>query len=158
MKVKSAVRKMCEGCYMVRRKGRLYVYCKKNKRHKQRQGFHTLCAGSTPGLLPSPPAPAGLLHIPALFPGFLAAAAVPRPLPALNALPLALPWAPTWGVPLLAPPSHHHRPWPPRPAWSFLRPNHPARAAIQRGVMAGMQLLKNVPLGSVWPLLSKALK
>ena len=41
MKIKSAVKLMCEHCYMVRRKGRLYVRCKKSPRHKQRQGFAT---------------------------------------------------------------------------------------------------------------------
>ena len=38
MKVKSSVKKRCEHCYTVRRDGVLYVYCKKNPRHKQRQG------------------------------------------------------------------------------------------------------------------------
>lgn len=37
-KVKTAVKKFCNDCYMVRRKGRIYVYCKSNKKHKQRQG------------------------------------------------------------------------------------------------------------------------
>mmetsp|Transcript_25713 Transcript_25713/g.33688 ORF Transcript_25713/g.33688 Transcript_25713/m.33688 type:complete len:127 (+) Transcript_25713:118-498(+) len=41
MKVRSALKKMCDGCYFARRKKRLYVYCKKNPKHKQRQGFHT---------------------------------------------------------------------------------------------------------------------
>ena len=41
MKVRSAVRRLCKNCRVVRRRGRVYVYCKKNKRHKQRQGFHT---------------------------------------------------------------------------------------------------------------------
>jgi len=38
MKVKPSVRRICEGCYFVRRKGVLYVHCSKNPRHKQRQG------------------------------------------------------------------------------------------------------------------------
>lgn len=37
-KVRSAVKKFCADCYIVRRKGRVYVYCKSNKKHKQRQG------------------------------------------------------------------------------------------------------------------------
>ncbi|SCW00497.1 LAFE_0C05490g1_1 [Lachancea fermentati] len=37
-KVRTAVKKFCNDCYMVRRKGRVYVYCKSNKKHKQRQG------------------------------------------------------------------------------------------------------------------------
>ncbi|KAI9140075.1 ribosomal protein L36-domain-containing protein, partial [Paraphysoderma sedebokerense] len=36
--VRATVKKRCEHCYMVKRKGRLYVLCKKNNRHKQRQG------------------------------------------------------------------------------------------------------------------------
>mmetsp|Transcript_24525 Transcript_24525/g.97317 ORF Transcript_24525/g.97317 Transcript_24525/m.97317 type:complete len:90 (-) Transcript_24525:209-478(-) len=47
MKVKSSVRKICEHCYSVRRGKKLWIYCKKNPRHKQRQGFATL-AGTTP--------------------------------------------------------------------------------------------------------------
>mmetsp|Transcript_13709 Transcript_13709/g.25516 ORF Transcript_13709/g.25516 Transcript_13709/m.25516 type:complete len:91 (-) Transcript_13709:169-441(-) len=42
MKVRSSVKRMCKDCYLVRRKRRLYCYCKSNPRHKQRQGFHTL--------------------------------------------------------------------------------------------------------------------
>ncbi|MBI4095032.1 MAG: 50S ribosomal protein L36 [Candidatus Liptonbacteria bacterium] len=38
MKVRSSVKKMCQRCQMVRRRGRLYVICKKNPKHKQRQG------------------------------------------------------------------------------------------------------------------------
>lgn len=43
MKVKASVKKMCEHCYMAKRTNargqvRLYVYCKRNQRHKQRQG------------------------------------------------------------------------------------------------------------------------
>jgi large subunit ribosomal protein L36 len=41
MKVRASVKKICEWCYFVRRKGRLYVYCKKNPKHKQRQGKST---------------------------------------------------------------------------------------------------------------------
>ena len=38
MKVRSSVRKMCDKCYFVRRRGRLYVMCSANPKHKQRQG------------------------------------------------------------------------------------------------------------------------
>ncbi|KAI5370222.1 Putative ribosomal protein L36 [Septoria linicola] len=40
MKVRSSVKKLCEGCKSVRRKGGKYVYiiCSKNPKHKQRQG------------------------------------------------------------------------------------------------------------------------
>lgn len=37
-KTKSAVKKMCSNCYLVKRKGRVFVYCKSNAKHKQRQG------------------------------------------------------------------------------------------------------------------------
>ncbi|TDI97820.1 MAG: 50S ribosomal protein L36 [Caldithrix sp.] len=37
MKVRSAVKKMCDNCKIIRRKGRVIVICK-NPRHKQRQG------------------------------------------------------------------------------------------------------------------------
>ncbi|KAI9468963.1 MAG: ribosomal protein L36-domain-containing protein [Benjaminiella poitrasii] len=38
MKVRSAVKKLCDGCTTVRRRGKLFVTCSKNKKHKQRQG------------------------------------------------------------------------------------------------------------------------
>ncbi|MBI4094537.1 MAG: 50S ribosomal protein L36 [Candidatus Liptonbacteria bacterium] len=37
MKVRASVKKICKGCKIVRRGGRLYVVCT-NKKHKQRQG------------------------------------------------------------------------------------------------------------------------
>ncbi len=37
MKVHSSVKRRCQDCKIVRRKGRLYVICK-IKKHKQRQG------------------------------------------------------------------------------------------------------------------------
>ncbi|MCP4686337.1 MAG: 50S ribosomal protein L36 [bacterium] len=38
MKVKSSVRKRCEHCKIIRRRGVLRVICKKKPSHKQRQG------------------------------------------------------------------------------------------------------------------------
>jgi large subunit ribosomal protein L36 len=38
MKVRSSVKRICENCKIVRRKGRIYVICASNPRHKQRQG------------------------------------------------------------------------------------------------------------------------
>ncbi|KAN0065722.1 hypothetical protein ACQY0O_000852 [Thecaphora frezii] len=38
MKVRSSVKKFCDGCSVVRRKGRLYVICSRDPKHKQRQG------------------------------------------------------------------------------------------------------------------------
>ncbi len=37
MKVRASVKRVCENCKVVRRKGRVYVICS-NPRHKQRQG------------------------------------------------------------------------------------------------------------------------
>jgi large subunit ribosomal protein L36 len=38
MKVSASVRKRCDQCRIVRRKGRVHVVCSANARHKQRQG------------------------------------------------------------------------------------------------------------------------
>nr|UPO65579.1 ribosomal protein L36 [Staurodesmus triangularis]UPO65755.1 ribosomal protein L36 [Euastrum ansatum] len=37
MKVRASVRKICENCRMIRRRGRVMVVCS-NPKHKQRQG------------------------------------------------------------------------------------------------------------------------
>lgn len=44
MKVRASVKRLCEFCYTVRRRGKLFVYCKKTPRHKQRQWFSTEAA------------------------------------------------------------------------------------------------------------------
>ncbi|MBP6858449.1 MAG: 50S ribosomal protein L36 [Candidatus Pacebacteria bacterium] len=38
MRVKASVKKICPKCTVVRRWGYVYVVCKSNPRHKQRQG------------------------------------------------------------------------------------------------------------------------
>ena len=38
MKVRASVKPRCEHCKIVRRKGVIRIICKKNPRHKQRQG------------------------------------------------------------------------------------------------------------------------
>ncbi|HJU73004.1 MAG TPA: 50S ribosomal protein L36 [Gemmatimonadaceae bacterium] len=38
MKVRSSVQPMCEYCKVVRRAGTIYILCKRNPKHKQRQG------------------------------------------------------------------------------------------------------------------------
>ncbi len=38
MKVKASVKKRCEHCKLIKRHGRVWVVCKKNPRHNQRQG------------------------------------------------------------------------------------------------------------------------
>ena len=35
MKVRSSVKTMCDGCQVVKRKGRIYIICSKNPKHKQ---------------------------------------------------------------------------------------------------------------------------
>lgn len=37
MKVRSSVKRICEKCQVIRRRGRLWVICR-NPKHKQRQG------------------------------------------------------------------------------------------------------------------------
>lgn len=37
MKVRASVRRICEGCRIIRRQGVLRIICKLDKRHKQRQ-------------------------------------------------------------------------------------------------------------------------
>ncbi|WOH05999.1 hypothetical protein DCAR_0625422 [Daucus carota subsp. sativus] len=41
MKVRSSVKKMCEFCRAVKQRGRVYVLCTANPKHKQRQGMST---------------------------------------------------------------------------------------------------------------------
>ncbi|XP_013361317.1 PREDICTED: 39S ribosomal protein L36, mitochondrial, partial [Chinchilla lanigera] len=36
-KTKAVLRKRCRDCYLVKRRGRWYVLCKSNPKHKQRQ-------------------------------------------------------------------------------------------------------------------------
>ena len=38
MKVQPSVKKMCDDCKVIRREGVVRVICKKNPKHKQRQG------------------------------------------------------------------------------------------------------------------------
>jgi large subunit ribosomal protein L36 len=38
MKVRSSVKPICEHCKVIRRQGVVRIICKKNPRHKQRQG------------------------------------------------------------------------------------------------------------------------
>ncbi|KLO17010.1 hypothetical protein SCHPADRAFT_868763 [Schizopora paradoxa] len=39
MKVRSSVKLMCDGCSVVKRKGRVYVICARNPKHKQVRHF-----------------------------------------------------------------------------------------------------------------------
>ncbi len=38
MKVRTSVKKICNDCRVIKRKGVVRVICKKNPKHKQRQG------------------------------------------------------------------------------------------------------------------------
>ncbi|MDP3052170.1 MAG: 50S ribosomal protein L36 [bacterium] len=38
MRVRASVKPRCQNCKVIRRKGRVYVICRKNPKHKQRQG------------------------------------------------------------------------------------------------------------------------
>ena len=55
MKVRTAVRRLCAGCFVVRRRGKIFIVCKLDARHKQRQGFHTLALEAARAA-PDPPA------------------------------------------------------------------------------------------------------
>ncbi|WIA16233.1 hypothetical protein OEZ86_007738 [Tetradesmus obliquus] len=44
MKVRASVKRICEFCYVARRRGKLFVICKKNPKHKQRQLYHSVAA------------------------------------------------------------------------------------------------------------------
>ena len=41
MKVRPSVKKMCEKCKIIKRKGRVMVICE-NPKHKQRQGWYKI--------------------------------------------------------------------------------------------------------------------
>lgn len=49
MKLVSALKKMCEHCYLTRKGKKVYVKCKINPRHKQRQGsgFSSIASNQT---------------------------------------------------------------------------------------------------------------
>ncbi|EKE03047.1 MAG: 50S ribosomal protein L36 [uncultured bacterium] len=38
MKVRASVKKICEACRVIKRKGVIRVICSSNQRHKQKQG------------------------------------------------------------------------------------------------------------------------
>ncbi|OGZ21171.1 MAG: 50S ribosomal protein L36 [Candidatus Nealsonbacteria bacterium RIFCSPLOWO2_12_FULL_39_31] len=38
MKVKPSIKKICVNCRIARRKRKIYIICKRNPKHKQRQG------------------------------------------------------------------------------------------------------------------------
>jgi large subunit ribosomal protein L36 len=63
MKVRSAIKKICASCKLVKRGRKQFVICPANVRHKQRQGYSTLASSPSSGGMLSPiswPAPAAL--------------------------------------------------------------------------------------------------
>jgi large subunit ribosomal protein L36 len=54
MKVRSSVKRMCDGCKVVRRRRKVYVICDRSPKHKQRQGFHTAAAPQETAAVVSP--------------------------------------------------------------------------------------------------------
>lgn len=38
MKVRTSVKKMCDGCHIIKRSGTVRIVCKRSAKHKQRQG------------------------------------------------------------------------------------------------------------------------
>ncbi|NCU33129.1 MAG: 50S ribosomal protein L36 [Candidatus Moranbacteria bacterium] len=38
MKVRASVKRICENCKIIKRKGVVHVICKKSPKHKQKQG------------------------------------------------------------------------------------------------------------------------
>lgn len=46
MRVRSAIKKLCEHCRIVKKGKKNYVKCKADPRHKQRQGFSTIYASA----------------------------------------------------------------------------------------------------------------
>jgi ribosomal protein L36 len=42
LKVRSAIKKMCESCQVIKRGKKLRVNCTRSPKHRQRQGMHTL--------------------------------------------------------------------------------------------------------------------
>uniref|UniRef100_A0A0E0KKL6 Ribosomal protein n=1 Tax=Oryza punctata TaxID=4537 RepID=A0A0E0KKL6_ORYPU len=46
MKVRASVKRLCAYCKVVKRRGIVFIQCKANAKHKQRQGFSTLAAAT----------------------------------------------------------------------------------------------------------------
>ncbi|XP_065851406.1 uncharacterized protein [Euphorbia lathyris] len=71
MKVRSSVKRMCEFCQVIKRRGRVYVICSSNPKHKQRQGMSSFAfegatsaeANPKPEIAPSHSVRVGLASI-----------------------------------------------------------------------------------------------
>ncbi|MCL4119594.1 UNVERIFIED_CONTAM: hypothetical protein GTU68_051473 [Idotea baltica] len=62
MKVRSSVKKLCEGCRITKYNRKIYVRCNENPRHKQRQKFSTMKPVEFPYLMIPPPEVIRLSH------------------------------------------------------------------------------------------------
>ncbi|GJN22901.1 hypothetical protein PR202_gb10509 [Eleusine coracana subsp. coracana] len=59
MKVRASVKRLCSFCKVVKRRGIVFIHCKANAKHKQRQGYSTIAEAAASCLqLPPPPPPA----------------------------------------------------------------------------------------------------
>ncbi|KAL6636686.1 hypothetical protein ACP70R_024258 [Stipagrostis hirtigluma subsp. patula] len=52
MKVRASVKRLCSFCKVVKRRGIVFIQCKANPKHKQRQGYSTVAEAAL--LLPPP--------------------------------------------------------------------------------------------------------
>uniref|UniRef100_A0A0D9ZEV1 Ribosomal protein n=1 Tax=Oryza glumipatula TaxID=40148 RepID=A0A0D9ZEV1_9ORYZ len=55
MKVRASVKRLCAYCKVVKRRGIVFIQCKANAKHKQRQGFSTLAEAAAACHPPPPP-------------------------------------------------------------------------------------------------------
>uniref|UniRef100_A0A0E0P2Y9 Ribosomal protein n=1 Tax=Oryza rufipogon TaxID=4529 RepID=A0A0E0P2Y9_ORYRU len=56
MKVRASVKRLCAYCKVVKRRGIVFIQCKANAKHKQRQGFSTLAEAAAAACHhPAPP-------------------------------------------------------------------------------------------------------
>jgi large subunit ribosomal protein L36 len=58
MKVRASVKRLCSFCKVVKRRGIVFIHCKANAKHKQRQGYSTVAEAAASCLHHHPPPPA----------------------------------------------------------------------------------------------------
>ncbi|KAJ1293029.1 hypothetical protein BS78_01G036700 [Paspalum vaginatum] len=58
MKVRASVKRLCGFCKVVKRRGIVFIHCKANAKHKQRQGFSTIAEAAASCLHLQAPPPA----------------------------------------------------------------------------------------------------
>jgi large subunit ribosomal protein L36 len=56
MKVRASVKRLCSFCKVVKRRGIVFIHCKANAKHKQRQGYSTIAEAAASCLHHPPPA------------------------------------------------------------------------------------------------------